>query len=194
MRNTATTAVTAAAVALAATAAGGCSKGGGGTAPPRSRTPAGTGPATSVPPTATLSAGPVAVHARSGPLGTILVDGRGRTLYLFEADQGRESTCYGDCAKDWPPLVVRGAPTAGSGVKAELLGTSARRDGSRGVTYHGHPLYYFDQDKRPGDVYGQGSDDHGARWYVLDPAGNRITKPVPSGSAGKSPSAGPSGH
>ncbi|MFF2811340.1 hypothetical protein ACFVT2_30025 [Streptomyces sp. NPDC058000] len=189
MRNTATTAVTAAAVALVAVAVGGCSNGGGGTAPSRSKTPSGTGPA-SAPPTATPSAGPVAVHARSGPLGTILVDGQGRTLYLFEADRGRESTCYGDCAKDWPPLVVRGAPTAGSGVREELLGTTARRDGSREVTYHGHPLYYFVQDKRPGDVNGQGSDDQGARWYVLDPAGNRITKPVPSGS----PSSSPSGH
>ncbi|WP_419183990.1 hypothetical protein [Streptomyces noursei] len=45
-------------------------------------------------------------------------------------------------------------------------------------------MYYFDRDKRPGDVRGQGADDHGGTWYVLDPAGNRVTRPVPSGSAG----------
>ncbi|GAA2669517.1 hypothetical protein [Streptomyces lunalinharesii] len=188
MRKTAATAVTAVAVALAAAVTGGCGTGSGGTGPAPARTPSATGPSASAPPTAIPSAGPVAVHARSGPLGPLLVDGQGRALYLFTADRGRESTCYGDCAKRWPPLLVRGAPTAGSGVREELLGTTARRDGSRQVTYHEQPLYYFYRDKRPGDVRGQGADDHSGTWYVLGPAGNRVTRPVPGGSAG------PGGH
>ncbi|AIA06761.1 hypothetical protein DC74_6324 [Streptomyces noursei] len=117
MRNTAATAVTAATVALVAAATGGCGTGAGGTGPAPARTPSATGPATSAPPSAIPSAGPVAVHARSGPLGPLLVDGQGRALYLFTADRGHESTCYGDCAALWPPVLVRGAPTAGSGVR-----------------------------------------------------------------------------
>ncbi|MFE6691741.1 hypothetical protein ACFVFQ_35370 [Streptomyces sp. NPDC057743] len=172
----------AAVAALVAAVLGGCANQGGGTAPSRTQTPSATGPVTASAAPSTPPPGPVAVHARSGPLGTLLVDGQGRTLYLFEADGERESTCYGGCAERWPPVLVSGAPTAGAGVKKELLGTLTRRDGGREVTYDGHPLYYFVRDKRPGDAKGQGADDHGGKWYVLAPSGDRITKPAPGAS------------
>jgi predicted lipoprotein with Yx(FWY)xxD motif len=108
-------------------------------------------------------------------LGNILVDSKGRTLYLWNKDTGNKSKCFGDCANDWPPLRVSGKPTAGSGAHASLLGTTRRRDGSRQVTYNGHPLYRFAGDKNPGNTNGQGLDAFGARWWVVSPSGRQIT-------------------
>jgi predicted lipoprotein with Yx(FWY)xxD motif len=101
----------------------------------------------------------------------MLADAKGRTLYLWEADQGDKSACDGPCAKAWPPLTTDGAPQAGAGVKQGLLGTSKRADGTLGVTYNGHPLYYFSGDQAPGDANGKGSDGFGAEWYPVSPAG-----------------------
>jgi predicted lipoprotein with Yx(FWY)xxD motif len=118
--------------------------------------------------TATVS---VAVNAK---LGQILVDGNGRTLYLFEADKGSSSTCYGACATYWPPLLTSGAPMAGAGANAPLLGTTKRSDGTTEVTYSGHPLYYVVTDHNPGDATGQAVNNFGAAWYVVGPDGNKI--------------------
>jgi len=107
-------------------------------------------------------------------LGRILVDARGRTLYLFEKDKGRSSTCYGACASYWPPMTTIGRPRAGVGVNAALLGTTKRRDRKVEVTYAGHPLYYFAGDMKRGDTNGQGLNQFGAGWYVLSPAGRKI--------------------
>jgi predicted lipoprotein with Yx(FWY)xxD motif len=107
-------------------------------------------------------------------LGTILVDGRGRTLYLFEKDRRGRSACSGACATYWPPLIARGKPTAGRGAKASLRGTIRRANGTRQVTYAGHPLYRYLPDTRPGQTNGQDSHDFGAGWYVLSPAGKKI--------------------
>jgi predicted lipoprotein with Yx(FWY)xxD motif len=112
--------------------------------------------------------------AMSAKLGQILVDGNGRTLYLFEADKGSSSTCYGACASYWPPLLTSGAPMAGAGVNAPLLGTTKRSDGTTEVTYSGHPLYYVVTDHNPGDATGQAVNNFGAAWYVVGPDGNRI--------------------
>jgi predicted lipoprotein with Yx(FWY)xxD motif len=104
-------------------------------------------------------------------LGKILVDANGMTVYLFVADTGTTSTCYTSCAKFWPPVLTAGAPKAGAGAQATLLGTTARTDGTTEVTYAGHPLYYFLQDKKPGDTTGQGVNGFGGLWWVLTPAG-----------------------
>ena len=94
--------------------------------------------------------------------GTALVDGTGRALYLFEADTGTTSTCTGACAQVWPPLLTPGqAPVTTGAAQASLVGTSPRADGTRQVTYDGHPLYYFAGDKAPGDVKGQGIHNFG---------------------------------
>lgn len=125
-------------------------------------------------PPATKSATSVAV--KTSPLGNILVDGQGRTLYLFLADKGTASTCFDACANVWPPFVAAGKPAAGAGASAALLGTTARKDGKAEVTYHGHPLYYYASDAKPGDTTGQGLNQFGAEWYVLSAAGAKIEK------------------
>ena len=118
--------------------------------------------------TATVSA---SVNAK---LGQILVDGNGRTLYLFEADKGASSTCYGACASYWPPLLTGGMPVAGTGVNASMLGTTKRTDGTTEVTYGGHPLYYVVTDHNPGDASGQAVTNFGAAWFVVGTDGNKI--------------------
>jgi predicted lipoprotein with Yx(FWY)xxD motif len=120
--------------------------------------------------------GGATVAVKSSKLGAILVDGTGRTLYLFEKDQGTTSSCYGACAGGWPPDTTNGAPRAGAGVSASLLGTTTRTDGKTKVTYHGHPLYYFAGDRKPGDSNGEGLKAFGAEWYVLSAAGNKVEK------------------
>jgi predicted lipoprotein with Yx(FWY)xxD motif len=104
-------------------------------------------------------------------LGTYLVDSKGMSLYLFLKDEPGKSNCYETCAQNWPPLLVEGAPGAGEGVDAALLGTTTREDGTVQVTYNGWPLYYFAGDSAPGDTNGQ---DRGEVWYVLSPEGEAI--------------------
>jgi predicted lipoprotein with Yx(FWY)xxD motif len=104
----------------------------------------------------------------------MLADAKGRTLYLWEADQGDQSACDGPCAEAWPPLTADGKPAAGEGVDAGLLGTSKRADGTLGVTYAGHPLYYFSGDQAAGDANGKGSDGFGAKWWPVAPDGAAI--------------------
>jgi predicted lipoprotein with Yx(FWY)xxD motif len=100
-------------------------------------------------------------------LGKILVDGHGRTLYEFVADKTTASTCYGACASLWPPLAVSGAPKAGPGILASLLGTTKRTDGTTEVTYNGHPLYYFTGDPQAGETTGHAINEFGAPGYIL---------------------------
>jgi len=116
------------------------------------------------------------VSVANSSLGQVLVDGSGRTLYLFEGDTGSASTCRDACAQAWPPALTAGAPTAGSGASAAELGTTTRADGTTEVTYHGHPLYTYVADTRAGDTNGQGLNQFGAKWYVLSPTGDKIDK------------------
>jgi predicted lipoprotein with Yx(FWY)xxD motif len=114
------------------------------------------------------------VALANSPLGHILVDSKGITLYDFVKDKGGVSSCYGACAALWPPLITKGKPHAGSGVRASLLGTTKRKDGKLEVTYKGHPLYYFVTDTKPGQTTGQGVNQFGGPWWVLSPAGKEI--------------------
>src|SRR6478735_324603 len=107
-------------------------------------------------------------------IGRILVDSKGITLYDFPPDKGTTSVCYGACAALWPPLITKGKPVAGPGVRASLLGTTKRKDGKLEVTYNGHPLYYFVSDRKPGQTIGQGLNQFGGPWWVLSPAGKEI--------------------
>jgi predicted lipoprotein with Yx(FWY)xxD motif len=113
--------------------------------------------------------------ATNAKLGQILVDESGMTVYLFLSDTATTSTCYTSCATVWPPVLTTGTPQAGTGANASLLGTLTRTDGKVEVTYAGHPLYYFVQDKAAGDAKGQGINGFGALWWVLSPAGAAIT-------------------
>jgi predicted lipoprotein with Yx(FWY)xxD motif len=110
----------------------------------------------------------------SSSLGRIVVDGRGRTLYLFEKDRNRRSACYGACARYWPPLLSHGKPMARAGVKQSLIGTTRRRNGRKQVTYAGHPLYRYVGDTRPGETNGAGLQDFGGGWDPISPAGRKI--------------------
>jgi predicted lipoprotein with Yx(FWY)xxD motif len=123
------------------------------------------------------------VSVRDSGLGKILVDGSGRTLYLFERDKGR-SACEGACAQAWPPLIAHGRVSAGGGASTSLVGTVRRPDGTSEVTYAGHPLYRYSGDQSAGDVNGQGSDAFGAEWYVLAANGRKVEKDKPSGGGG----------
>ena len=117
----------------------------------------------------------IQIKVGSSRLGQILVDSNGRTVYLFLADSGATSSCNSAaCVQYWPPVLTAGAPVAGSGADAALLGTTQRQDGRTQVTYAGHPLYYFITDKKPGDVTGQGINAFGALWYVVAPSGTQI--------------------
>jgi predicted lipoprotein with Yx(FWY)xxD motif len=114
------------------------------------------------------------VKVRATSLGRIVVDAGGRSLYLFEKDTKDKSACYGQCATYWPPLLTHGKPIAGAGVKARLLGVTSRKDGTRQVTYAGHPLYRYVLDSKPGQTAGEGSKLFGAGWDVLAPSGKKI--------------------
>jgi predicted lipoprotein with Yx(FWY)xxD motif len=110
-------------------------------------------------------------------LGRIVVDSKGRTLYLFEKDKTTRSRCYGQCAAAWPPALVKGRATAGAGLSARKLGTTKRRNGARQLTYGGHPLYRFIQDaNQPGSTKGQQVDAFGAEWYVVGKRGRKVGK------------------
>jgi predicted lipoprotein with Yx(FWY)xxD motif len=116
------------------------------------------------------------VETHSSSLGKIIVDANGRTLYLFEKDKHDRSACSGQCASFWPPLLTGGKPIAGTGVKASLLGTTRRSNGTMQVTYAGHPLYRFVKDTKTGQTKGEGTKFFGAEWYVLAPSGKKIDK------------------
>jgi len=122
-----------------------------------------------------LSSTPVStVSTKTSSLGTFLVDGKGRALYLWDADHGSTSTCTGACAQAWPPLTISAIPKAGGSVKASLLGTTKRADGSLEATYAGHPLYTFVGDTQAGQTTGEGSNGFGAPWWVVTPAGKAL--------------------
>ncbi len=136
------------------------------------------GGSTAAAPTSTSMGAAATVGTAKDPqLGSILVDGQGRALYLFEKDQGGKSSCYGGCAQLWPLLTTNGSSQAGNGAAASLLGTTSRTDGKTQVTYGGHPLYYYINDTQPGQVSGEGLNQFGAGWDVLSPQGNKIEKP-----------------
>jgi predicted lipoprotein with Yx(FWY)xxD motif len=120
------------------------------------------------------SSGTITLH--STKLGKVLATRAGMTLYLFKVDKNGKSACYGKCATYWPPLMKTGKLTAGTGLKASLLGTTKRKNGTRQVTYAGHPLYRFKLDKRAGQVAGQGQNFFGGKWYALSAAGRAVTK------------------
>jgi predicted lipoprotein with Yx(FWY)xxD motif len=124
------------------------------------------------------------VNVRTTSLGKILVTAQGHTLYLFAPDKHGKSTCYGSCASYWPPLLVTGKPTAGTGVKASLLGVTVRKDGKHQVTYNGHPLYTYVGDKAAGKTSGEGLNLSGGLWWVVSPAGQAVKNSTSSSGGG----------
>jgi predicted lipoprotein with Yx(FWY)xxD motif len=112
----------------------------------------------------------VRIKAIDSQFGTIVGDGRGQAVYLFDREDSKQSECYGDCARAWPPVLTKGRPVAGKGVRKRLLGTTRRRNGKRQVTYDGRPLYYY-VDDAPGRVLCHNVFEFGGLWLVLRPDG-----------------------
>ena len=165
-----------AAVVLAADACSSSGGGGSSSAAAPSATPAATSAAPSpANPAAssggTSAGGGVTIQAAHTSLRTVLTDGKGITVYLFEADTMTKQTRYGACASAWPPVLTTAAPVAGPGAKASLLETVKRADGKLQLTYAGHPLYYFTHHMTPRDVSGQGVNGFGAYWDAVRPSG-----------------------
>ncbi|MGA4506830.1 COG4315 family predicted lipoprotein [Propionibacteriaceae bacterium G1746] len=177
-------------VALTALALAGCSGGAGSpyyptttTAPATTATtaPSTTAAGTAATTTAatTTAAGTTSAPAAEGAalnlkmadssLGQILVDGKGMTLYMFTNDTKNTSNCEGPCLTAWPPLI--GMPTEGAGVDDSKLGSFTRKDGRVQATYNGWPVYYWMNDKKPGDVSGQNVQ---GVWFVLDRDGDPV--------------------
>ena len=135
---------------------------------------------------------PATVRVAKTNLGKILVNSKGRTLYLFQADSGTTSACADACAAAWPPL-TSATPKVGKGAKASLASTATRSDGKAQVIYNGHPLYTYSGDKKAGNTNGQGVNAFGGLWYVISPTGNQITS-TPSTSGGSGGSSGSPGY
>jgi predicted lipoprotein with Yx(FWY)xxD motif len=119
----------------------------------------------------------VQVSLSKVPFGKVLVGPNKHTVYLFEKDKGNVSKCNGKCATVWTPLTSSGKPQAGAGLTASMLGTTKRSDGMTQVTYGGHPLYYYEDDKKAGTTEGEGSKEFGAEWYAVGANGKKVEKP-----------------
>jgi predicted lipoprotein with Yx(FWY)xxD motif len=135
----------------------------------------------------------VSVATAKGTDGTYLVGPSGRALYLWDADSHNKSVCSGACAQVWPPVTTTSSPVAAGGVTASQLGTITRSGGTKQVTYDGHPLYYFASDTSKGSLTGQGNNGFGAKWWLVAPTGQAITKTAAAAS-GASSSSSPTGY
>ena len=162
-----------AAIALAVAGCGGSSGGQGGSAyggGTSQSTAAASAPAAP----ASNGSGAASITLANSALGKILVNSKGQTLYLFQADKGSVSTCSGACASAWPPVTTKGAPIASAGLSSAKLGTTRRSDGTTEVVCNGHPLYTFAGDSSPGETTGEGNQGFGAEWDVVSASGNKI--------------------
>ena len=160
-------------IALAVAGCGGSSGGQGGSAY-GGGTSQSTAAASAPAPPASNSSGAASITLANSALGKILVNSKGQTLYLFQADKGSASTCNGACASAWPPVITNGAPIASAGVSSAKLGTTRRSDGTTEVVCNGHPLYTFAGDSSPGETTGEGNEGFGAEWDVVSASGNKI--------------------
>ncbi len=118
------------------------------------------------------AAGGAAVKISQTPIGDVLADPSGMTLYAFTNDVEAKSTCYGTCAEAWPPVIVEEDFVVSPGLDSGVFATTVRDDGQLQLVAGKFPLYLFAADAKPGDVTGQGSGDV---WFAVDPAGRLIT-------------------
>jgi predicted lipoprotein with Yx(FWY)xxD motif len=139
---------------------------------------------------ATAAASRATVKLGSTDDGSVLVDGHGKSLYMFGKDRHHRSSCADACAQNWPPLLTSSDPKAGSGVSKSKLDTTERSDGKTQVTYAGHPLYRFVADQSAGDVNGQGINAFGGLWSLLRSSGSKVSgtgMPAPTPTPAPSP-------
>jgi predicted lipoprotein with Yx(FWY)xxD motif len=114
-----------------------------------------------------------------GEYGKIVVDGNGRTVYVFDKDTSGTSNCSGDCLAKWPVVAAGEGTPQLDGIDASLVSTITRSDGTKQLAIKGLPLYLFASDTQPGEAKGQAV---GGVWWVVGPDGQKITtKPGASG-------------
>ena len=127
-------------------------------------------------------------------LGSVLVNGDGRTLYVLATEKGKVTCTDGNgCTKYWPPAVLPSGMThgiAGSGVQASMLGSLMSPSGDDRLTYGGWPLYTYTGDSGAGQSTGQGVTDTWGTWWVLSPSGTPIMTSA-SSSSSTSPTSAP---
>ncbi len=129
-----------------------------GTLGPPTRTPSGEGARGTI------------ISTDASDYGTMLFDRVGQAIYLFDREDTDTPVCYGACAQAWPPVLTTAVPQARAAARAGLLGTTQRRDGSRQVTYNGHPLYFYAHES-PDQVLCHNVDQFGGLWLVVTPTG-----------------------
>jgi len=151
-----------------------CSTGSSGTAAAGSSSPAGASSSSA----AAGGSGSTVITTVSSSAGTFLATSSGHAVYLWSKDGNGMSACTGACAGAWPPVTTTGQVTASGGAKSSDLGTITRPDGTKQVTYEGHPLYFFSGDSGPGMASGQGNDGFGAKWWLVSPSGSDVTSAV----------------
>lgn len=151
-----------------------CSTGSSGTAAAGSSSPAGASSSSA----AAGGSGSTVITTVSSSAGTFLANSSGHAVYLWTKDSDGMSACSGACAGAWPPVTTTGTVTASGGAKSSDLGTITRSDGTKQVTYDGHPLYFFSGDSGPGMASGQGNDGFGAKWWLVSPSGSDVTSAV----------------
>jgi predicted lipoprotein with Yx(FWY)xxD motif len=151
-----------------------CSTGSSGTAAAGSSSPAGASSSSA----AAGGSGSTVITTVSSSAGTFLANSSGHAVYLWTKDGSGMSACSGACAGAWPPVTTTGTVTASGGAKSSDLGTITRSDGTKQVTYDGHPLYFFSGDSGPGMASGQGNDGFGAKWWLVSPSGSDVTSAV----------------
>jgi len=151
-----------------------CSTGSSSTAAAGSSSPAGASSSSA----AAGGSGSTVITTVSSSAGTFLANSSGHAVYLWTKDSSGMSACSGACAGAWPPVTTTGTVTASGGAKSSDLGTITRSDGTKQVTYDGHPLYFFSGDSGPGMASGQGNDGFGAKWWLVSPSGSDVTSAV----------------
>jgi predicted lipoprotein with Yx(FWY)xxD motif len=113
-----------------------------------------------------------AITVGESEFGDMLFDSNKQAIYVFERDSRNKTVCYGECAAAWPPVFSEGAPQAGNGVRASLLGTIKRRDSRTQVTYAGKPLYFYAHED-PGVVLCHNVNLNGGFWWAIGADGRR---------------------
>jgi len=98
-------------------------------------------------------------------VGKYLSDGNGMTLYRFTKDEMNNSHCLEGCAANWPPFYIDPVAVE-DGLEPSDFAVITRSDSRQQTTYKGIPLYYFKNDKFPGDTFGDGIGDV---WYLVTP-------------------------
>jgi predicted lipoprotein with Yx(FWY)xxD motif len=146
-----------------------------------------------IPQIRTALAASITISTTAGSGGEHLVDGQGKSLYVFDKDPPQGSSCTDDCARLWPPLAASESDTVGTNASAQAnrLGTPyVRLDGSRQVIYADRALYRYEGDANPGDTKGNNLSSFGGRWCLVSPSGLPLCQSGGSIASG-TPTSGP---